>query len=55
MTINQFIQQNKDTIDQGIRRYLGDPQYKLNNTERKQWILNEEELYNWAIDEGVRI
>ena len=27
----------------------------LNNEERRQWILNDEGLYNWARREGVRI
>lgn len=27
----------------------------LNDEERRQWILNDEGLYNWARSEGVRI
>lgn len=27
----------------------------LNDSERRQWILNDEGLYNWARSEGVRI
>lgn len=28
---------------------------KLNDSERRQWILNDEGLYSWARSEGVRI
>jgi len=28
---------------------------RLNNEERRQWILNDEGLYNWARSEGVKI
>lgn len=27
----------------------------LNDEERRQWVLNDEGLYNWARSEGVRI
>lgn len=28
---------------------------RLNDSERRLWILNDEGLYNWARSEGVRI
>lgn len=28
---------------------------RLNNDDRRQWILNDEGLYNWARSEGVKI
>ena len=28
---------------------------RINNEERRQWILNDEGLYQWARSEGVRI
>lgn len=28
---------------------------RLNDSERRQWILNDEGLYNWARREGVRV
>ena len=28
---------------------------RLNDSERRQWILNDEGLYRWARAEGVRI
>lgn len=31
------------------------PATELNNDERRQWILNDEGLYDWARREGVRI
>jgi len=27
----------------------------LNDTERRDWIMNDEGLYNWARSEGVRV
>lgn len=51
----EFIRENRDEIDAGIRRALGRPDSRLNNEERRQWILNDEGLYNWARSEGVRV
>lgn len=31
------------------------PAGKHNDEDRRQWILNDEGLYNWARSEGVRI
>ena len=29
--------------------------YKLNDKERREWIMSDEELYRWARSEGVKI
>lgn len=55
MTLSEFIKKNRDDIDAGIRRALDDPDYRLNNEERRLWILNDEGLYRWARSAGVRI
>lgn len=55
MTLSNFIKENKEEIDTGIKRYLNRPEMRLNNEERRQWILNDEGLYRWARSEGVRI
>lgn len=55
MSMREFIRSNREEIDAGIRRALGDPDYRLNDEERRQWIANDEGLYLWARSEGVRI
>lgn len=54
-SLSEFIKENKSEIDAGIRNYLKNPDFSLNNEERRQWILNDEGLYNWARSEGVNI
>jgi hypothetical protein len=63
----QFIQENRKEIDTAILgvmyRYDGNggrgtiPENarRFNDVERKQWILNDAGLYDWARAEGVRI
>ena len=53
MTLAEFIRENKPEIDQYIRSACNN--CKLNNEERRLWILNDEGLYSWAKSEGVRI
>lgn len=53
MTMKQFLQVNRETIDQGVKNA-----YDItltNDSERVEWINNEESLYNWARSERVRI
>ena len=54
MTLREFIKQNKEELDNAIRRVNigGEP---LNNEERELWVLNDEGLYNWARSESVKI
>ncbi len=53
MTFANFIKENKEEIDQYIRSICSD--CSLNNEERKNWIRNDEGLYNWARSSGVQI
>ena len=39
----------------GGRGTIPDPPPTRNDDERRDWILNDEGLYNWARSEGVRI
>lgn len=55
MTLRQFIQDNRTEIDHAIRTHLKNPNLRLNDEERRLWILNDEGLYNWARSAGVRI
>lgn len=53
MTLREFIRENRQVLDECIRQVV--PNARLNNEERRLWILNDESLYNWARSEGVRI
>ncbi len=53
MTMREFIKQNKVELDQAIKNVV--PNNRLNNEERQLWILNDESLYRWAKNEGVKI
>lgn len=53
MTMREFIKQNKEEIDDAIKRVV--PNARLNNEERRLWIMNDEGLYNWARRSGVRV
>ncbi len=53
-TLTAFIQANRGELDAAIRRAVPNIG-SLNDGERRQWILNDEGLYNWARSEGVRV
>jgi len=56
MTLQEFIKQNRQEIDEHIARALdADKNPLANDRERRLWILNDEGLYWWAKSEGVRI
>jgi hypothetical protein len=53
MTIKDFIRKHRDEIDTIVYNY-----YKVeigNDTQRHEWLLNDEGLYRWAHREGVNI
>jgi hypothetical protein len=52
-TLKEFIKNNRSEIDQCIKRVCSN--CRLNDDERRLWILNDEGLYRWARSEGVRI
>jgi hypothetical protein len=52
-SLAEFIKENRTEIDSAIRRVCDN--CKLNDAERRLWILNDEGLYNWAKSEGVRV
>ena len=56
MTLRDFIRDNRGELDACIARAIGqDTNPRANDEERRQWVLNDEGLYNWARSEGVRI
>ena len=52
-SMQNFIRQNRKELDEAIHQVI--PGYRLNDKDRKDWILNDEGLYNWARSKGVRI
>lgn len=53
MTLKNFIKENREELDRCIKSTC--PNCRLNNEERRLWILNDEGLYRWAKSCGVRI
>ena len=53
MTMREFIKQNREEIDRAILTVI--PGARLNDEERRQWILNDEGLYNWARSSRVPV
>jgi len=53
MTIEKFIEQNREEIDKAIRNVCSN--CKIDDEERENWIMNDEGLYNWALSSGVEI
>ena len=55
MTMREFIKRNRTELDHAIRGALKRPEYRLNDEERRLWVLNDEGLYLWARREGVNV
>lgn len=55
MSLRQFIREHRDEIDEAIDSVLGKGRGKRNDNERREWVLNDEGLYNYARSYGVRI
>lgn len=54
MSVRDFIRQNRVTIDAEIRS-IWSTQGKLNDEDRRVWLLNDEGLYRWARSLGCRL
>lgn len=52
-TLKQFIKEHRGELDEVIKERMTNA--KLNDKERRKWILNNEGLYLWAREEGVKI
>ena len=56
MTMRDFIRQNRAELDRLIAAALHMSRNpRANDIERKDWIMNDEGLYQWAKSEGVSI
>lgn len=66
-TLCGFIKENRSEIDLVINQVtyrhdgndgsgrIPEPAPRYNDEERRQWVLNDETLYNWARSKGVQI
>lgn len=53
MTLENFIKENKTLIDEVIKDVCKSHDVYIDDEERELWVLNDEGLYNFAIDCGV--
>ena len=53
-SLTTFIINNRDELDEVIKRICPNAPH-FNDDTRRQWILNDEGLYNWAQSEGVNV
>ena len=53
MNLKTFIEENREMIDAMIRKQV--PNAKIDDAERRMWVMNDEGLYLWAKSEGCRI
>ena len=53
MTLQKFIKENREELDNIIQRRV--PGAPKNDNERRLWIMNDEDLYNWARSYKVNI
>lgn len=54
MSLRDFIRRNRVELDSMIRSIWSTTD-RLNDEDRRTWVLNDEGLYRWARREGVRI
>jgi len=53
MTLQEFIDDNRDELDLMIRAAIDQPNRNLDDEERRLWIMNDESLYNLTVKKGV--
>lgn len=52
-SMREWIKENREELDRCIHRICSN--CTLNDSDRRQWILNDEGLYLWARSEGVNV
>lgn len=62
-SLTAFVRNHRREIDEHINKartrhdrpgFVRDP-LRLTDDDRRTWILNDEDLYNWARSEGVKV
>ena len=52
-SLTSWIKENREEIDSAIRNVV--PEARIDDAERRMWVLNDEGLYNWAKSERVNV
>ena len=56
MTLRAFIREHRTELDEAIAHAIGqETNPRANDEERRLWIMNDEGLYHWARQEGVKL
>lgn len=54
MTLRDFIRGNRAALDEAILTKVPNLGRRLNDEDRAEWVRNDEDLYRWALAEGVK-
>jgi hypothetical protein len=52
MILEEFIEQNRSELKRNIQE-IAPARRSLDDDELALWVLNDEDLYNWALESGV--
>lgn len=55
MNLTTWVTKHRHTIDECVRDFTGRDDGPANDDEREDWVLNDEYLYNLALDDGVNL
>jgi len=55
MTVYEFVEKHRETINAIMQKELGDVPIIDTDRERELWVMNFEPLYRWAVDAGMDI
>lgn len=55
MSKREFIRKYRAEIDEHARKVMGQPGARFNDSDREQWISNDENWYNRARRAGVKL
>jgi hypothetical protein len=54
-TLGDFVAEHRGELKELIKEHMGCRAYDLMDGDLEDWVLNDEGLYNWALNEGVDI
>ena len=54
-SMGQFIKENRAEVDAYIRVALGHTLGRINDTRRREWVLDDKILYRWAKSKGLQL
>lgn len=53
MELETFVEEHRQEIDDYI--HTVNPNQEIDDEERENWVMNDEGIYEWALNEGVNI